>query len=97
MFIVNSVLVKPIIECDFEVNVISEISWTSRSHEELRFIRNGVIDVELLASPLVVFTKKSEVKCVLLIKIKLLLVSWEACLSLDKNIILLIKYYIQKY
>jgi len=60
VLVVDSVLVKPIINRGFEINVISEISRTGWSHKEMWLIRNGVIAIELLACSLIVVFDQAE-------------------------------------
>lgn len=47
MLIVDSVLVKPVIQIGLEVDVVAEVAWSCRGHEELRLVGNGVVVIEL--------------------------------------------------
>ena len=48
VLIVNSVFVKPVIDLNLEVDVVTKVSWTSRGDEELWLIRDGETIGELL-------------------------------------------------
>ena len=61
MFVVHSVLVEPIVDVRLEINVVTEVSRSSRSHEEAMFVRDRVSVVEFFAGPLVVFRDKSKI------------------------------------
>ena len=62
MFVVDSVLVEPVVDGGFEVDVIAEVAGSCRGDEEVLFFGDGVIDVEFLAGPLVVLADESKVE-----------------------------------
>lgn len=94
MLVVNSVLVEPVIEGCFEIDVISEISRAGWSHKEMWLIGNRVITIKFFACSLIVIFDQAKAESAFLIRFRVLLVTVEACLSFENNI-LLIKKYIQ--
>ena len=62
MLIVDSVLIKPVIEISLKINMISKISWSCGCNKKLRLIRNGVIVIQLFRGTLIVLGNQAEVE-----------------------------------
>lgn len=85
MLVVNSVLVEPVVESGFEIDVVAEVAGAGRGDEEVRLVGNGVVAVELFAGPLVVVFDQAERESAFWI-------FWEvlwlvACRNLENNIL----------
>ena len=61
MFVVYSILIKPVVDGSLEVDVITKVSWSRGSDEELGFIWDAMIAVELHIGASIIFANEPEV------------------------------------
>lgn len=87
MLVVDSVLVEPIVDGGFEVDMVSEVAWPGWGDKEVLFVGNRVVDVKLFASSFIVLCDESKVVDSLCVSKDILLVRVAACLSLENNIL----------
>ena len=57
---VVSILLEEVIDVCLEVDVVSEVAWSRRSHVELLLVRNRVGALQLLVGSVVVLFQESE-------------------------------------
>lgn len=87
MFVVDSVLIEPVVDVGFEVDVISKVSRSCWCDKEAVFIWDGVVYVEFFICAFIVLGDESEVEGVICMERGLLLVRETACLNFDINIL----------
>ncbi len=61
MFVVYSILIKPVVDGSLEVDVITKVSWSGGSDKELGFIWDAMIAVELHISASIIFADEPKV------------------------------------
>jgi hypothetical protein len=91
VFVVQSVLIEPVVEGGFEVDVISEVAGAWGGHKEVSLVGDGVVFVQLLARTFVVLADQTEVEAVPYLSYCILFDSQPHCLSLDITNILFIQ------
>ena len=62
MFVVDSVLVEPVIDVGLEVDVVSEVAGPGGADEEAVLVGDGVVIVKFLGGSFVVLADQSEVE-----------------------------------
>ena len=55
MFIMNPILIEPIINLSFKINMVAKVSWSGRCGEELSFFRHQVGPIEFDVGSTIVF------------------------------------------
>ena len=58
----NSILIEPVVNVSFEVDVISEVTGSGRADEETMLIRHRVVITKLLGLSLSILGDQSEVE-----------------------------------
>jgi len=60
MLVVGSVLLEPVIDVDLEVDVVSEVTWSSRSNMIMRSIGHQVSSLHLEVLSSIVFAQETK-------------------------------------
>ncbi|MDD2984742.1 MAG: hypothetical protein PHQ74_15290 [Crocinitomicaceae bacterium] len=55
MFVIYSVFVEPVIDGGLEIDVITEVSWSSGGDKELSFVRYGMEAIKFFVGSLIIF------------------------------------------